>query len=72
MLASIGAAVFATGTAETTGSSAKPVTLEWWTWDPTMKDQNMQIIAKYQAEHPNVKINNTIIDTHEYWTKLRI
>ena len=72
MLASIGAAVFATGTAETTGSSSKPFTLEWWTWDPTMKDQNMQIIAKYQAEHPNVKINNTIIDTHEYWTKLRI
>ena len=31
MLAGIGAAIFANGGAETTSSSAKPVTLEWWT-----------------------------------------
>lgn len=71
----LGALAFAQGGKESAGAPAKesgPVTLEWWTWDPTMKDQNDQIIAKYEAEHPNVKINNTIIDTTEYWTKIRI
>ena len=51
-----------------------PVTLEWWTWDSTMKDTNDAIIAAYEAQHPNVKINNTIITTDggAYATQLAI
>ena len=68
--------VFAQGSKEggaaAPAKSTGPVTLEWWTWDPTMKDQNAQVIAQYEKDHPNVKINNTIIDTKEYWTKIRI
>lgn len=67
--------VFAQGSKEPAtapAKSAEPVTLQWWTWDPTMKDQNAQVIAQYEKDHPGVKINNTIIDTKEYWTKIRI
>lgn len=70
--------VFAQGGAESAApaaaaqKSAEPVTLEWWTWDPTMKEQNEATIAAYEKSHPNVKINNTIYDTTDYWTKIRI
>jgi len=37
-----------------------------------MKEKNQDIIAKYEAMHPNVTINNTIVSTKEYWTKIRI
>ena len=62
--------VFANGTQES--AEKEEVVLEWWTWDADLKDKNQEIIAQYEADHPNVKINNTIVSTKEYWTKIRI
>ncbi len=65
--------MFANGQKESSPVAAdEPVVLEWWTWDPDMKEKNQEIIAKYEAMHPNVTINNTIVSTKEYWTKIRI
>jgi multiple sugar transport system substrate-binding protein len=64
---------FAGGQSE--GTQAKEdenVVLEWWTWDADMKEKNQEIIEAYQELHPNVTINNTIVSTTEYWTKIRI
>ncbi|MGE4584302.1 MAG: sugar ABC transporter substrate-binding protein [Sphaerochaeta sp.] len=63
--------LFAAGSAETK-TETKNITLEWWTWDPEMLEQNKQIIAKFEAENPGVTVNNTIVGTKEYWTKIRI
>ena len=62
---------FAFAQAENEASSG-PITLEWWTWDADLKDINAQIISDFEAENPNVTINNTIISTTEYWTKIKI
>ena len=62
---------FAFAQAEKEASSG-PVTLEWWTWDADLKDINAKIIADFEAQNPNVTINNTIISTTEYWTKIKI
>ncbi len=62
--------VYANGAQEV--AEKEDVVLEWWTWDADLKDKNQEIIAQYEAEHPNVKINNTIVSTKEYWTKIRI
>jgi len=65
--------LLANGQKESTNvATDEPVVLEWWTWDPDMKEKNQDIIAKYEAMHPNVTINNTIVSTKEYWTKIRI
>jgi multiple sugar transport system substrate-binding protein len=65
--------VFAGGQSE--GTQAKEdenIVLEWWTWDADLKEKNQEIIAAYEETHPNVTINNTIVSTTEYWTKIRI
>jgi len=65
--------VFAAGQSESaTNQENEEVVLEWWTWDPDMKEKNQEIIAEYVKIHPNVTINNTIVSTKEYWTKIRI
>jgi ABC-type sugar transport system, periplasmic component len=64
--------LFAQGGAETAASAPKEITLQWWTWDPLMIEENKAIIADYEASHPGIKIENTIIDTNEYWTKIGI
>lgn len=65
------ASLFGAGVKDTQASSG-PITLEWWTWDPTMQEENQQIIAQFERQNPGVKVNNTIIGTSEYWTKIRI
>ncbi|MBO7349011.1 MAG: sugar ABC transporter substrate-binding protein [Spirochaetales bacterium] len=71
LVALIAVSAFAQGASE---ASKGQVTLEWWTWDATMADTNNAIIAAYEATHPNVKINNTIIPTDggAYATQLAI
>ena len=64
--------VFAQAQSEKAAAETKDVTLEWWTWDPEMIEQNKSIIAAFEAQNPGVKVNNTIVDSKEYWTKLRI
>ncbi len=63
--------LFAAGTKET-ATMDKEIVLDWWTWDPDMIEQNKTIIATFEAENPGVKINNTMVGTKEYWTKIRI
>ncbi|MGD1822167.1 MAG: ABC transporter substrate-binding protein [Pleomorphochaeta sp.] len=71
ILMSLSMSVFASGQAEAEKVDEE-VVLEWWTWDADLKDKNQEIIAEYQSTHPNVTINNTIVSTKEYWTKIRI
>ncbi len=57
------------------GSEAKsdgPIEIEWWTWDPEMKDRNVEIIAQFEAQNPGVTIINTVNDPQDYWPKIRI
>lgn len=61
--------LFAGGAAE---KKSDAITLEWWTWDADMLEANKQIIAQFEKDNPGVTINNTIIPTTEYWTKIRI
>jgi len=67
----VASTLFAAGTKET-ATAAKEINLEWWTWDPDMVEQNKTIIATFEAENPGVTINNTMVGTKEYWTKIRI
>lgn len=64
---------FAKGATET-AKEGETITLEWWTWDTGMIEQNQSIIAAYEATHPNVKINNTVIATDggAYKTQLSV
>ncbi len=65
--------LFANGAKEASSASdSKDVTIEWWTWDPELIETNKAIIAEFEAKNPGIKINNTIVDSKEYWTKLRI
>ncbi len=63
--------LFAAGRTETKAET-EAIELEWWTWDPDMLEQNQQIISAFEEANPGVKINNTIVGTKEYWTKIRI
>lgn len=62
---------FAQGASE---AKTGEVTLEWWTWDTGMIEQNQSIIKEYEATHPGVKINNTVIATDggAYKTQLSV
>lgn len=64
---------FAQGASEAS-KEGETITLEWWTWDTGMIEQNQSIIAAYEATHPNVKINNTVIATDggAYKTQLSV
>jgi multiple sugar transport system substrate-binding protein len=65
--------IFASGVKETTEiKQDEPIILEWWSWSPEMKEKNQIIINKYEFEHPNIKIENTLMSASEYWPKLRI
>lgn len=65
--------MFAGGQKESSSKKAdEKIILEWWTWDPDLQEKNKEIIANYEKENPNIKINNTIVSTKEYWTKIRI
>lgn len=65
--------VFASGNKEITEiKQDKPITIEWWSWSPEMKEKNQKIINKYESEHPNITIENTLMSATEYWPKLRI
>lgn len=67
-------AIFASGVKESDvkNSDNGQINLEWWTWDEDMQEKNKEIIAAYEATHPNCTVTNTIVSVNEYWTKLRI
>jgi multiple sugar transport system substrate-binding protein len=39
-------------------------------WDPEIKAMEQEMIEKFEATHPGVKVNLTAIAPKEYWTKL--
>lgn len=63
--------LFAGGAGESPAKEEK-VHLDWWTWDPDLVEINEKIISKFEEENPNITVTQTMIDTTEYWTKIRI
>jgi multiple sugar transport system substrate-binding protein len=51
---------------------AKTVTLNYWIWDPELRDKTQALIDKFEASHPNIKVELTTLEPKNYWTKLRI
>ncbi|MCH3917135.1 MAG: sugar ABC transporter substrate-binding protein [Spirochaetia bacterium] len=71
----LAASVFANGTKETkpvSSDTSTPVTLEWWSWDPSLKEKNEALIKQFEAKNPGIKVNLATASTSEYWTKIRI
>ena len=50
---------------------AETVTLEYWMWDPSIKDKVEKAIAKFEETHPNIKVNLTVMEPKNYWPKMR-
>jgi raffinose/stachyose/melibiose transport system substrate-binding protein len=55
-----------------TKSSGGPVTIEWWHIqnNPPMKDIWADAAKQYMADHPNVKINVTVLENEAFKSKL--
>ena len=71
MMALALAPIFAQGGGEK-ADDGDVVQLEWWTWDPLLEDMNNEIIARFEAENPGIKVTQKMVDTKDYWTKIRI
>ncbi len=64
------AGLFANG-AQEAGTDEEAV-LQYWSWDPELKSRNQEMIAKFEAANPGIKVELTTIEPKEYWTKIRI
>jgi multiple sugar transport system substrate-binding protein len=51
---------------------AAETVLEYWIWDPDLKDRTMVMIEKFEAENPDISVNLTVMEPGDYWTKLRL
>jgi raffinose/stachyose/melibiose transport system substrate-binding protein len=53
-------------------SSAEPVTISWWTiqTDEASKAMFAELIAEYTAAHPNVTIENTVLENEAFKSKI--
>lgn len=53
-------------------SSAEPVTVSWWTiqTDEASKAMFAELIAEYTAAHPNVTIENTVLENEAFKSKI--
>ena len=51
-------------------ASAEDVELQFVFWEAAQKDGMQAVVDAYEAAHPGVKINISVIDWNEYWTKL--
>ncbi|MCP4396817.1 MAG: sugar ABC transporter substrate-binding protein [bacterium] len=49
---------------------AEDVVLQYWMWDPEIKDMEREFLNKFEESHPGIKIELTAIAPKEYWTKL--
>lgn len=64
-------AVAACGSGSAPAAGDGPVTLTFWTHThPPMVDLNKKIIAEYQNQHPNVKIEYQTVPNTEFATKM--
>jgi len=46
------------------------VTLQYWFWDPNFRDKEQEMIERFEATHPGIKIELTALPPSSYWTKL--
>lgn len=60
------------GAAGTVETETEEIVLQWWDWNPSMKERNEAIIAEFEAKNPGVTVELSTYATSEYWTKLRI
>lgn len=48
------------------------ITLRYWSWDPSLRSRNEQMIASFEAQNPGIRVEMTTLEPSEYWTQLRI
>jgi len=70
-LVAITGSLFAGGAAEVTSEDG-PVTIEYWHWSPNENDVVDAIIADFEAEHPDIRVNVTSMVPSDYWTRIRL
>jgi len=70
--------IFANGTKDTAATTDGPVTIEWWALsggggavDPSTEFKK-EVVAEYEAAHPNVKINMTILENEAFKQKIQV
>lgn len=51
---------------------AAQTVLEYWMWDPDLKDRTLSVIEKFEAENPGITVNLTVMEASDYWTKIRL
>lgn len=63
--------LFGAGTKES-ATAKDVVTLEWWTWDSEEYNEASQraMVKEFEATHPNIKINMTLLPTKGFETKM--
>lgn len=49
----------------------EPVTLTFWSWLPTI-DQSEEIIAEFEKQNPNIKVNYVRTELEDYTEKLQV
>lgn len=47
------------------------VVLNYWMWDPDIRDKVEKAIQKFESLHPNIEIKLTTLEPKNYWPKLR-
>ncbi len=51
---------------------AQQVTLQYWMWDPSIKDKVQTAVNQFEKMYPNIKVDLTTLEPSDYWTKMRI
>lgn len=62
--------VFAAGKPEEAKEPEKVI--NFWYWDQNAEALYTELIGEYEAEHPDVKVNFSVLPWGDYWTKLQI
>lgn len=62
------AAAMAMSMAVTPVHAEEPVTLSFWSWLPTT-DQSEEMIAEFEKQNPNIKIDYTRTEQDDYFEK---
>lgn len=60
-----------TGTASAAESTGEEVTLTFWSWLPTT-DQSDEMIAEFEKQNPNIKIEYTRTEQDDFFEKLQV
>lgn len=53
------------------GASGEQVTITYAIWDNKQLPAHEQIIAAFEAEHPNINVEPQVVPWGDYWTKLQ-